>query len=102
MLTLKAGGVQEPKKVKNHWCCVARLLISKFTNEILVQFKNHWSKYCVARPLISNCTNEILDQLKEVYLLLGTHKTIQHDQGNEFSSYVIVHHNYNSPPLLNL
>ena len=46
------------------------------------------SKYVVARPLLCKSTKAVIKELKDIYLVYGVPKSIQHDQGKEFTSQV--------------
>ena len=46
------------------------------------------SKFVIARPLKTKTSREVSERLQEIYLSFGVLKTIQHDQGTEFSSKV--------------
>ena len=46
------------------------------------------SKFVVARPLRFKTTKEVLDQLVTIYMTYGVPKSLQHDQGKEFTSRV--------------
>ena len=47
------------------------------------------TKYIVARPLCNKTTQAVLKELLEIYHINGVPKSIQHDQGKEFTSQVL-------------
>ena len=49
------------------------------------------SKYVLARPLKSKTTKEVIENLTDIYIQVGLPDIIQHDQGGEFTSKVIMY-----------
>ena len=50
----------------------------------------YFPKYVMARALKTKTTSEVTGQLEDIYLDLGLPDIIQHDQGKEFTSKVIL------------
>ena len=48
------------------------------------------SRYVLARPLKTKTSEEVITALQDIYLEVGVPKIVQHDQGKEFTSNVMV------------